>query len=375
MSIYLCYVMQGVHKLVINRTMDEFVSMTSNISNGVGNLGRPSSENCVNGDVGREVLEEIRPLTGSQSPVKCSRNQKGYCEDGIDSRDWRKSSPSGNDGDRHEDMAFSPSHDRYHEKIHSRNKSEPHDRARERSRSQSTVEETSSWKATVLDDGKIVGRRRSRDYRHDSRDLLGDNSRERSSCYNIHDRGLDRHHSREAQDRGREGSRDTWDKDRERREVGRDRKRERGQERERERERNRDMGRERGREKDKEREQERESRREREKERKWERDGGRDRIRGERDNESDRFSRHLNYDNNVDDGDIYDRSEGWRHDETNLRGHKTGKKHTTKMNTMGKDEDKFERSYLSLGEPCNCWVKWDILLSWTDTVSFFWPQR
>lgn len=26
---------------------------------------------------------------------------------------------------------------------------------------------------------------------------------------------------------------------------------------------------------------------------------------------------------------------------------------------------------LSLEEPCNCWVKWDILLSWTDIVSFF----
>ncbi|XP_058184582.1 uncharacterized protein LOC131302031 isoform X1 [Rhododendron vialii] len=339
----------GVHKLVNNRTMDEFVGITdgSNISNGVGFLGRPSSENYVNGDVGREVLiESFRPLTGSQSPGKCSRKQKGYCEDGIDSRsrDWRKSSSSGNNGYKHEDMAFSPSHDRYHEKIHSRNRSESHDRARERSRSRSVVEEASSWKSTGLDDGKIVGR--SRDYRHDNRDLLGDNGRERSSSYSRYARGLDRHHSREAQDRGREGSWDTWDKDRERREVGRDRKREEEQDwdREREKSRDRDRGRERGREKDKEREQERESRRQREEEREWDRDSGRDRIRGrERDKESGRFSRHRNYDNNVDNGDIYDRYEGSRHDETNFRGDRTGKNHTTKMNSMGEDEDKLER--------------------------------
>ncbi|KAI8539159.1 hypothetical protein RHMOL_Rhmol09G0159900 [Rhododendron molle] len=344
----------GVHKLVNNRTMDEFVGITdgSNISNGVGFLGRPSSENSekyVNGDVGREMLKEsFRPLTVSQSPGKCSRKQKGYCEDGFDSRsrDWRKSSSSGNNGYKHEDMAFSPSHDRYHEKIHSRNRSESHDRARERSRSRSVVEEASSWKATGLDDSKIVGQ--SRDYRHDSRDLLGDNSRERSSSYRRYAVGLHRHHSREAQDRGREGSWDTWDKDSERREVGRGRKREEEQDwdKEREKSRDRDKGREGGREKEKDREQERESRRQRqrEKEREWEGDSGRDRIRGrERAKESDRFSRHRNYDNNVDDGDIYDRSEGWRHDETNFRGDRTGKNRTTKMNPMGEDKDKLER--------------------------------
>ncbi|PSR91180.1 Serine/threonine-protein kinase [Actinidia chinensis var. chinensis] len=346
-------------------TVDEYVNMTDGpkLGNKVGVLANSNTQ-YINGDIGQEPCKEKhRPLTGSQSPVRGSHKQKHYYDDGIDSSDLRKSSSSGNDGDKHKTVEHPPSHGKYREEVHIRNRSKSHDRARERSRSRSVVEEASIMKSTETtdsqhytdkrrtsgdsDDDVMVGR--NRDYRHGSIDLLRDREREHSSSYSRYAGLVDRHHSREIRNRDREGSREIWDRDREGREVDRDRKREREQDRERERERERARDRERERERGREREREQERERRREREREWEKDSGRDRIRGrERDKESDRFSRHRNNGKNVDDGYAdqdrdYD-SKRRRHDETDHRARARKKDlEKNKNDHVGEDEEKFRR--------------------------------
>ncbi|KAL7240463.1 hypothetical protein ACSBR2_006170 [Camellia fascicularis] len=381
---------QSDDKLVSNAILDENV----NINDGckfhkeVGLLGYSSSELYLDGHIGQESLKEnYMPLTGSKSPVKERRKRKSYCDDDVDSRDWRKSSSSGNNGDKHKNVAHSPSNDRYHEV---RNGSKSHDQARKRSRSQSILEEASLMKTTQQkdalhytddrrtvfdsDDDKMVGR--NGNFQHDSRDLFRDKQREHSSSYSRF--RVDRPHSRETQDKEREGSRGIWDRDREGREMDRDRKRERERDHDREKatERDRDGEREREREReredrereDRQREREREREREKEKEKARERDrerekyrererererkeSGRDRIRDrERDNESDRVSRFRNYEKNVDgydDRDRYYNSKRRRQDEREHRDrgrkHDQERDHVAKIDPVGGDEQKSKR--------------------------------
>ncbi|PSR88263.1 Serine/threonine-protein kinase [Actinidia chinensis var. chinensis] len=340
-------------------TVDEYVNLTDGhkLGNKVGVLEN-SNNQYINGDIGQEPRKEKRrPLTGSQSPIRGSHKQKNYYDDGIDLSDRRKSSSSGNNGDKHKHVEHLPSHDKYREVVHIRNRSKSHDRASERSRSRSVVEEASIMKSTETkdtkhytdrrktsgdsDDDTMVGR--NLDYRHGSRDLLRNKEREHSSSYSRYVGLADRHHSREIRNRDREGSREIWDRDREGREVDRDRKRERERERAMDRDRERERERGRGRE----REQEKERRRERERE--WEKDSGRDRIRGrERDKESDRFSRHRNNEKNVDDSyDDRDRdydSKHRRYDETDNRARARKKDpEKNKNDRVSEDEEKFRR--------------------------------
>ncbi|GFS44349.1 protein kinase superfamily protein [Actinidia rufa] len=171
-------------------TVDEYVNLTDGLKlgNKVGVLENSNTQ-YINGDIGKDPRKEKRrPLTGSQSPIRGSHKQKNYYDDGIDLSDWRKSSSSGNNGDKHKNVEHLPSHDKYREVVHIRNRSKSHDRASERSRSRSVVEEASIMKSTETkdtkhytdrrrtsgdsDDDTMVGR--NRDYRHGSRDFYDD---------------------------------------------------------------------------------------------------------------------------------------------------------------------------------------------------------
>ncbi|GFZ16123.1 protein kinase superfamily protein [Actinidia rufa] len=84
-------------------TVDEYVNVTDGpkLGNKVGVLANSNTQ-YINGDIGQEPRKEKhRPLTGSQSPVRGSHKQKNNYDDGIVSSDRRKSSSSGNDGDKH----------------------------------------------------------------------------------------------------------------------------------------------------------------------------------------------------------------------------------------------------------------------------------
>ncbi|KAL6974960.1 non-specific serine,threonine protein kinase, partial [Sarracenia purpurea var. burkii] len=131
-------------ELMINLALDEHAHMSDGSKDDDGDrfIGNSSSENHINGNIGREPFKEIsRPLTGSQSPVAGSCKQKSYYDDGRDLKDPKKPSSSEKNGNGHKKEARPPSHDRYHEEIHSRTRLKFHGQVRDRSQSRSVLEE------------------------------------------------------------------------------------------------------------------------------------------------------------------------------------------------------------------------------------------
>lgn len=366
--------------LVINVTPTEnFISIDgSKIRKEVGLLGNASSDLCMNGDIGLEsIRENYMPDTGSESPpLEGSNKVRSYCDDDIDSRVHMKSLTSENNGDRQKNVPGS----KLCEEVLGRNRSKLHDEERGRSGSQNVLEKASLMKETDQkdspqypdnrrsicdsDDDKMVGH--NREHRHEYRDLFGDKERERSSSYGRSTtRRVDRHHSQDTRDREREGSWETWNRDRAGRDMDRDRKREREQDRDRERgiggakhrdreiDRDRDRDRDREREKDREREDRervRERRRESEKERKWHRESGRERSR-DRERDKEMSTRHRIYEKHADDGfdnrDRYYDSRRRRRDETDhrdgARKNDPQKTHSAKIETLAEHEEKSKR--------------------------------
>lgn len=304
-----------------------------------------SSEDHVNGDLGRKSRKEDKKRE-SQSPSKGSSRRKRYYDDdkeGVDGSklSHRSKSSSQSTGDRGE--------------FHARSRSRSIDHARERSRSRSIREEETHLKKRQYcdnaassyankskslyesDDERIV--RQSMDGRHGTRDLMRDEEREHTTSYSRYT-GEDRHRNQGTQEREssrdrdlrREKEREWIMRDREmdrahRREkeweMSRDRDRKREIERRsREREVDRDWRREKEREKMKDREPDRDRSRvsERDRDRDRERDKDREKVRRERERQDDRSMNkdRENYENLVDgyeNGDRYKHSRRLRHDE------------------------------------------------------------
>ncbi|KAA8529183.1 hypothetical protein F0562_034018 [Nyssa sinensis] len=339
-------------ELVNSVTVDrkENTAGGSKIHDETGVQRNSSSEHHTNGDTAYgSCKEDSRPDIGSGSPIKGSYKQKSYYDDESGARDQIKSLSSENTRDRHKIVAHLPSPEKYHEEVHSRNRSRLRGEAEERSRSQIILQAAAPLKTmhqpytayhfdnrktmSDLDDEEMVGR--SRDYHRGSRDLLRDKE---SECF-------ERVGSRETWDRDMQGRRETRQKDRVGREIDRDRKREEdrdrdlNQDRERTRERDRDSARERG--------KERVTVREREKER--ERESGRERN---RDKEGYRVGRHWKYEN-VDDGygdrDSYNDSRHRRHDETGHRD-RVRKNGQEKVNRVKNDISKVDKEKIKRDE-------------------------
>lgn len=280
---------------VTNTTMDgkESIGDGSMIDDGTALQRNSSTKFLANGDIGQQSSKEDNSqLLGSSS--------------------------------------HSPSHDKHHEKVSIRNRSRSHDRVRERSRSQSIFQEDSLVQIHQRDVVYSVDRKHKRGSDDDimSRHKARDKERERSSSYSRHTEQTDRHHTREARDSGREGSRETWDRDWEMKQDGRgERDRERESDWERNKEREREM--ERVRERDRYREREMERERERERRKESERDRNRDRGSG-------RVSRHKKYY----DGDDGHGHRDWRNDNRHRRLDETDHRDRSRKN----DQDKLQSS-------------------------------
>lgn len=167
--------------------------------------------------------------------------------------------------------------DIYHDKMRLRSRSRSQDHVRERSQSQSRLIEVAHLKTinrheredtsyaenrrSVVDwddEGKVRGKS---DYRHGSRDLTRNEEREHSTSY-----------TRYMERRGREHSLETLDRDREEREIGRDKRRENEQDRNSDRDKRREKEQDRNKDREKEQERSRDMDLRREKERQKSRD-------------------------------------------------------------------------------------------------------
>ncbi|KAJ4974487.1 hypothetical protein NE237_007661 [Protea cynaroides] len=238
---------------------------------------------------------------------------------------------------KYKTLSYLPYHEKYFDKAH-RNRSSSRDSMTDRrSRSQSVKSHKdgderieifqSRESETINYDRERV--RYSREDRHGSRDWVRDGERERN---------YSRYSDREA----RHGSRETWDRDRER-VIGResDKQRDSDKNRDRDRDWEKDRERERKREKDRDRDRNREREKDwdRERDRYRERERERDKDRG-RETESDRVGRHHKYDDLVDVYGGLDRSKDSRrskHDEWDYRGRK-GKKDPVKVSSIMDDD-------------------------------------
>ncbi|XP_019180421.1 PREDICTED: serine/threonine-protein kinase prpf4B [Ipomoea nil] len=267
--------------------------------------------------VGEYHKGDHRQRDGKRSPDKEDRKQKSYRGDENDFN--QKNSLTTEDaGKRHKAGDGASPHDGYYKKGRSRKESKSPNLS---GPSELDDKYYKDWKYKNDSDNERMTRR-SRDYRHGSRDISREKG-ERSPSHGRYVSREERHHSRETIERYREASleinRDrVRDKDKERARENyrvRERERERGRESEREKTRDREK------EKDRDRHRDIDSDRERGRER---RDKDRENRRGrngdrERDRDSDRSSRCCGYDDlgsSYGDRDRYSASRHIRDDET-----------------------------------------------------------
>lgn len=369
------------------------------INNEVGFLGntsvepqdesRVSSEGHVNGHLGHDSRKEDKKWPReSRSPSKGIGKQKSYSYDEKMEVDESKlsnhrKSPSQSTGDRGEFPIRSRSRSigaRERSRSRSIREEEVHSKRRRYHDSDALLHVDKSKFEYDSDHERIV--RQSRDRRHNSRDLVRDEERERSISHSRHVGGEDRHRSRVTHEKERSMDRDMdMDKDLRRekeRERIRDsemdraqrRDRDRGRSWDRDRDRARDMDRKweierdrnREREVDRDRRREKESDRsrasERDRDREWEKDRDKVRRESERERRDDRsrnkdrgivsdWEKYENLEDGYDNG-RYKHSRHSRHDEKDYNQDRTRKSDLAKVprfknDPLGGDRDKPRR--------------------------------
>jgi serine/threonine-protein kinase PRP4 len=367
------------------------------INNEVGFLGntsvepqdesRVSSEGHVNGHLGHDSRKEDKKWPReSRSPSKGIGKQKSYYYDEKMEVDESKlsnhrKSPSQSTGDRGEFPIRSRSRSigaRERSRSRSIREEEVHSKRRRYHDSDALLHVDKSKFEYDSDHERIV--RQSRDRRHNSRDLVRDEERERSISHSRYVGGEDRHRSRVTHEKERSMDRDMdMDKDLRRekeRERIRDSEMDRAQRRDRDRgrswDRARDMDRKweierdrnREREVDRDRRREKESDRsrasERDRDREWEKDRDKVRRESERERRDDRsrnkdrgivsdWEKYENLEDGYDNG-RYKHSRHSRHDEKDYNQDRTRKSDLAKVprfknDPLGGDRDKPRRYF------------------------------